>query len=323
MFFRRYSLIIALLSLSTLAFSFASAEEAGQAGRPREIEPDVVGAGGEFTTSVTISVPAFRDLVPSVSLNYNSSNTARSGVENLVAFGWQLGGFSKIERRSLGDGVPTYDDGQDVFVLDGMELMACGDAAATNPWPGYYPLRYVTDQASASCSSGGNLVSRVEDYRRIVFDSTSNSFTVTRTDGVSFVYRSIGELAGDASAAGTPARNYATKSRWLLSEIRDTQATPNTVTYSCSFALLSQGYAHRPLRIAYAGYKVEFTYTVPTQPMARFATGVDIEGIQAYQQACHICFAATSDIASPASDPKLQGTPPPGCNCARCHSVPG
>ena len=187
-----------------------------------KVAADVVGAGGEYTYGFDFDLPSFRDLVPNLRLSYNSSDRSRGGPDHFVAFGWRLAGLSSIERESVGGGVPTFDDGQDIYRLDGAELMACQDAGATNPWPRYYPLRYLTTVASASCGSGGNFSTRVESYNRIVYDETTNSFTVTRTDGRRYVYRSVGALIGDTSTSGETWQ-MAHQSRWVLAEITDTQ----------------------------------------------------------------------------------------------------
>lgn len=278
------STILLCLVLVTPTSAQETNEETGQIGTPAPVKPDVVGAGGEFTHRISISIPEFRDLPLPVSLGYNSSDISRAGVNKIVAFGWSLGGFSMIERKSLGGGVPTFDDGQDIYVLDGQELMACAGATATNPWARKYPLRYLTDRSNASCSAGGNLTARVEDFNRIVLDPATNRFTVTRPDGTRLVYASVSALAGDASTTGTPERKYATTGRWLLTRIEDAQDTRNTVTYTYAFAPKADGYAHRPVRIDYAGYSVQFAYrTFPTNAVAKFATGTSLMGRQAYQ----------------------------------------
>jgi hypothetical protein len=252
----------------------------GQLGTTKPLDPNIVGAGGEFTESVEIALPEFRGLPLPVALRYNSSDTSRSGPGKVVAFGWSLGGISMIERKSLGGGVPTYDDGQDLYVLDGQELMACQGNGSTNPWTGLYPLRFITDRASASCIAGGNLTAHVEDHRRIVFDQVANTFTVTRPDGVRLFYKPIGALA-DVPGATV---NYGPKARYLLTRIEDTQATPNSVTYTYTFASKDDGYAHRIERIDYAGYSVRFGYgTFPANAVAKFATGTSLMGKQAYQ----------------------------------------
>ncbi|WP_395541044.1 RHS repeat-associated core domain-containing protein [Neotabrizicola sp. sgz301269] len=282
---------------SAMAATEEEEVDGGQVGVPSVVKADAVGAGGAFTQRVEIAMPSFRDLPLQVSLAYNSSDVSRAGADKIVAFGWSLNGFSTIERKSLGGGVPTYDDGQDVYVLDGQELMACTGNGATNPWTLKYPLRYLTDRASASCSAGGNLVNRVEDYNRIVFDAATNTFTVTRPSGVKLIYTSLGALAGDASAERTPERNYATKARWLLTRIEDTQATPNVVTYSYYIAAQSNGYAYRPWTISYAGYRVVFDYRAyPANAIPKFATGTALEGRQPYQLRAIRIFDGTTPI---------------------------
>lgn len=284
-FGRVFFLLVFILALHTTPSSAQTTDPAvDQLGVARTPEPDIVGAGGEFTQRIPLPVPEYRDLPLPISLNYNSSDIGRSGVNRIVAFGWSLGGTSMIERKSLGGGVPTFDDGQDLYVLDGQELMACAGTGATNPWTFRYPLRYLTDRANASCSAGGNLTARREDFNRIVFDPATNRFTVTRPNGVRMIYVSVGELAGDTSLAGTAERNYATKSRWLLTQIEDTQATRNVVTYTYAFAPIADGYAHRPIRIDYAGYSVQFVYRgYPANAVAKFATGTSLMGRQGYQ----------------------------------------
>ncbi len=237
--------------------------------------------GGEFSHSVPINAPEFRGLVPNISLNYNSSNISHGSVRNIVGFGWTLGGFSMIERKSLGLGVPTFDDGQDIYLLDGQALMACDHSSSTNPWTRKYPLRYLTDTASASCSAGGNLTSRVENYQRIEFDDTANTFTVTNKSGVQYLYESLGDLAGDTSASGSDGEKLADDTRWLLTEIKDLQTTPNVVTITYAFDTIDEAYAHRPSSIGYAGYAVEFHYETVTKPLGRFATGTEYLGEQA------------------------------------------
>lgn len=275
----------------------ASSDPPDQIGTPAALAPNVIGAGGAFAQRIEIALPEFRNLPLPVALTYNSSDTSRAGVDKLVAFGWGLQGFSAIERKSLGKGVPSFDDGQDVYLLDGEELMACAGALATNPWPLYYPLRYLTDRASASCSSGGNLSARIEDFRRITYDTANNSFTVTSPDGVKLFYTSVGTLAGDTSTAGTPERDYALKARWLLTRIEDSQSTPNVVTYTYAFTAKADGYAPRPTRIDYAGYRVEFSYRdYPANAIPKFATGTSLAGRQLHQLQSIQIFEGTTPI---------------------------
>lgn len=134
--FRQFVLIVGVSLFLLLPSPPAVAQTSndipsGQLGTPKPLDPNIVGAGGEFTESVPIALPEFRGLPLPVALRYNSSDTSRSGPGKVIAFGWSLGGFSMIERKSLGGGVPTYDDGQDLYVLDRQELMACQGNGST------------------------------------------------------------------------------------------------------------------------------------------------------------------------------------------------
>ncbi|HEX2570936.1 MAG TPA: SpvB/TcaC N-terminal domain-containing protein, partial [Polyangia bacterium] len=148
---------------------------------------------GTFGSAVSISVPAYHGLEPSLQLSYSSS--ASNGVAGV---GWGLGGFGTVERASPGRGTPLYS-GADVFLLDGQELVPCAAGSA-----------------SPSCTTGGTHSTRIENYQRIKFDGGANTWTVWRKDGTRLVY---GALYG--VAAGT--------FRWGLSSVTDTRG--NQVSY--------------------------------------------------------------------------------------------
>jgi RHS repeat-associated protein len=252
-----------------------------QAPKPAANLPQV-GTGGEYTTSVQIDVPKFRDFPINVSLNYNSSNTSRSGVDNVVAFGWSLNAYSVIERKSLGGGVPTFDDGQDLYVLDGAELMACG--SGPNAWTRHYPLRYITDTASGSCTAGGNFVTRVDDHNRVVFDQASNKFIVTHPDGLRYTYSSLASLEAGTAPADYYQAAYYNSGRWVLTEISDQQTQPNKVTYRYDRGAQEDGYPYTISSISYAAYRIEFNYgTYDVDAMPKFATGSSLIGRQTKQ----------------------------------------
>ncbi len=285
--------------LSFVVVSTAFAQEAGQLGLPKAPEANIVGAGGEFTTSVGIRLPEFRNAPLPVALSYNSSNTSRGGVDNVVGFGWSLKASSVIERRSYGGGVPSFDDATDIYTLDGMELMACKDIGATATWGWPYPAAMHTTNTSASCATGGNMTSRLENFHRIVFKRAQNIFEVTRKDGTRLIYRSVGELAGETSASGTDAWKVARRSRWLLSEIVDTQSSPNTVNYKYAFSSAGKGYAPRLAEISYGPYRVQFrydSYSTAGLVASKFATGTEILGEQNYRLRTIRIYSATTGI---------------------------
>jgi len=215
-------------------------------------------------------------------LSYNSSFKGKGRAETWLGVGWQLTGFSSIERVSVGGGTPTYDDNYDLFRLDGMELMVCRDAAPETQLPltRNYPDRYETDRSSASCLAGGNLSTMVESYRKIEMKYQTigakqvEYFEVTNTKGVRYTYRPVGALAGDAASGSDDEYNMLFRRKFLLTEIRDTQATPNIVTFSYNFSGKAEARAHRPDTIQYGnGYKVSFGYDRPSDPMSSYAVG--------------------------------------------------
>ena len=189
-------------------------------------------------------------------------------------------------------GLPTFSDNDDIFRLDGSDLMACSDAGATNPWPTArgYPAEFRTDTASASCAAGGSLSERVEGYAKIVVGHETHNgaqvdyFVVTRKDGRQYRYTSIGRLANDLTATTNAIYPALHKREWLLTEIRDTQSTANVVTFSYAFDTAANGLAWRPTTITYAGYTVKFYYDQPTAPMAVYAVGrAGTMGLQRYR----------------------------------------
>ncbi|MCE8510851.1 VCBS repeat-containing protein [Ruegeria pomeroyi] len=244
--------------------------------------PNNVQSDGAFRQGFDFDVPKFRGLEPKLGLRYNSTFKGRGGAEVYLGVGWQLSGFSSIERVTLGGGVPTYDDSRDLFRLDGMELMACNDSGATNKvvWnTRNYPSRYKTDTSSSSCTAGGNMSTMVESVRRVELKTKTigaksvEYFVVTTDKGVQYTYRSLGDLAGDSTAVSSAAFNVLFRRKFLLSEIRDTQSTPNVITYSYFFSSSTKGRAHRPWKVEYAGYKIRFVYEAPGGALSTYAVG--------------------------------------------------
>ena len=81
---------------------------------------------GSFSTEVPIAVPDFHGLDPNLKLVYNSG-----GGNSWVGVGWSLSGFSVVERSSPEGGTPLYDE-DDIFFLDGMELVPCTSQGGTH-----------------------------------------------------------------------------------------------------------------------------------------------------------------------------------------------
>ena len=142
-------------------------------------------ARGAFSTSIPIEVPEFRDLEPDLSLSYDSGT-----VNGFTGIGWTLSGQSFVERAAPGRGVPRYD-ANDMFLLDGQELVGC-------------------------TSLGGTHCTRQQGFQRIRRDTTGDRWEVWDTDGTKSTYAPVYTTARGAF-------------RWGLVEERDTHG--NVVTY--------------------------------------------------------------------------------------------
>jgi hypothetical protein len=132
-----------------------------------ELSGSAKGSGGiEPTTGslgrlVPIELPGYYGIEPRLALAYSSQ-----GGNGFVGVGWRLGGFSVIERTRNGRGTPRFTE-EDVFVLDGQELLPCG-----------------TVPHSPGCAAGGTHATKQESYARIEFDEPSSRWTVTARNGV-------------------------------------------------------------------------------------------------------------------------------------------
>ncbi|HYO19486.1 MAG TPA: SpvB/TcaC N-terminal domain-containing protein, partial [Dermatophilaceae bacterium] len=148
-----------LLSVATLTV-FLSATPRGSAQTAPDVGERITGYSGGFSQMVPIEVPPFHGLEPRLALAYSSY-----GRNGFAGVGWSLAGFSAIERTSPGRGTPRFDS-NDIFVLDGQELVPCA-----------------TGSVSPSCTTGGTHSTKVESYIRIAFVSSTNSWAVWSKDG--------------------------------------------------------------------------------------------------------------------------------------------
>jgi len=262
-----------------LAASVCVAEVEPQ--RHSEIQPDQVTNSGGFNYSIPIEVPEYRGIQPALALRYNSTKKSRSSAKDIVGIGWRVAGFSEIERVSQKLGSPTYNDADDIFLLDGQPLMACEDPAAITKWGRPYPARFQTDRQSASCLAGGNFSTMRESDRKIWFDAENETFAVFGRDGTRYLFKSLKSLSGLEPAAGSDV-DKVLRSKWLLAEIRDAQQTANVVTFSYHMDI-ENGYAYRPGAIRYARYSVHFGYDVMPNPQSQWATGTMILGRQMHR----------------------------------------
>ncbi|MBV7518870.1 RHS repeat-associated core domain-containing protein [Ensifer sp. ENS12] len=183
---------------------------------PKASVPEITG-NGSMTQSIPIEVPAFRSLSPKLALSYDSARKSRLGglYQGYTGFAWGLDGLDVIERASPGYGVPAYD-ASDVYLLNGSELVACASG-----------------MVSASCATGGTHANENEDYRRIRFDSASNTWTVTARDGTVSLFRSVAAMANFNPTAGTPEYDLNQTGRYVLASVTDTNGNAITYQYTC------------------------------------------------------------------------------------------
>jgi RHS repeat-associated protein len=192
---------------------------------------------GSLDYTYGIAVPAFHGIEPSIGLTYNSSRkTKRSGTyQGWLGYGWGLAGIDVIERERPRRGVPAFDD-NDVFVLNGMELVPCE-----------------TGTVSPSCATGGTHATEIEGYRRIVRDEIANTWTITGKDGTQTVLSSIAAISGvDLGSLDAEHQTLATDYRWYVTSVTDTHG--NTVSYNYACDELP---ACRPIAVDYNGIAVE------------------------------------------------------------------
>ena len=201
---------------------------------------------GAYTYSVPFKVPGYRGLEPKLRLIYNSSRGIKGGTELVSGWlgsGWSLEGFSSIQRKATRGGVPTWSDTHDRYFLDGEELIPCFQAPTVN----------------ASCSGGGTHTTKVESFKRIIFDAASNTFTVTTTGGTVATYVATGNLTGaDAvqDRSDPTGTNLLLNTAWVLTSVRDTKNNTVSYGYACYSATVCY-----PRLISYNGTTISFNLT--------------------------------------------------------------
>lgn len=216
--------------------------------------PVEIGNSGSFNYAVPIDVPAFHGIEPHLAFSYDSARKSVGSPDAIMGVGWQLSGLSKITRNTVGGGLPTYVQDEDIFRLDGTDLLACqnvsGGASFAYPYPWVYPPNRIATQNNASCSlngsaaGAGNMVTLQANNKRIRAEIENYNgmqvrrFVVTDMSGRQYIYRAPGVISpngGPVWADSTPEFKMIYNSVWLLSEIRDTQTRPNIVQFHYSF----------------------------------------------------------------------------------------
>lgn len=210
-------------------------------------EPPAAPFNGSYTMAVPLEVPGFRGLEPKLRLVYDSSQGVKAGgfYAGFVGIGWKLAGVPDIVRVSRVKGTPTFDttdfaQTQDVFLLDGQELIRCTDAQRNNASCGTL--------ADADHSADGNYTTRNESYRKIFFNAAASSWTVWGKDGTRSVFANYGN-------------------RWLLRQVFDAKGG-NVVSYSY---VCDQAPVCWPEKISYS--RVEIRFVRADAPAQMRATG--------------------------------------------------
>src|SRR4029450_8218592 len=108
-----------LLLISGIAGSATAIEKASE-----QVSPFY----GSFSHSIPVEVPGFRGLEPKIALTYSSE-----GRNGFVGVGWSLAGFSTIQRANQGLGTPKFD-GNDIYLLDGQEMMPFQPGMVSQTW---------------------------------------------------------------------------------------------------------------------------------------------------------------------------------------------
>ncbi len=205
---------------------------------------------GSFRTNIPIDVPPYHGLAPKMSLVYYSG--AGNG---FIGVGWILSGISSIQRASPGKGLPNYD-ANDIYLLDGMELIAC---SSIDPNRAGFPN-------PPSCSSPTSIpglmyyTTKIESFQRIARSSTDEWYVWTK-DGTKLSFETkVTSTVGGAIY------------RWHLSSVTDTLGNTVNSTYWCDG---SQCY---PDQTTYNSVKITF-YREARSDVISYATGDQLASI--------------------------------------------
>lgn len=221
MAFRTIRCVLALalaFALPTLSFASDPGDQPSkQSEKGTTIKVPDISSTGTLDYNYDIDVPDFRGLEPKLSINYSSTRKTKVGglYQGWLGYQWGFKGFDVIERaRHLGT-IPNFDS-NDVFQLNGEELVRCTKAPSTN----------------ASCTAGGNYVSETENFLKIVANGTDlqnpTSWTITSREGTTMVLQ-----PASAFVTGAPNTLLATAARYLVASITDTNGNKIVYDYNC------------------------------------------------------------------------------------------
>ncbi|MEL6201811.1 MAG: RHS repeat-associated core domain-containing protein [Pseudomonadota bacterium] len=194
-------------------------------------------ANGNLSYQYEVPVPAWRGLEPRIALTYDSARkTKRSGLyQSWLGHGWGMTGFDVITRGRPKGGVAAFDD-NDIFVLNGMEMLAC-----------------TPDIVSPSCSHGGTHTTEYESFRRIKYLDVSNSWEVTDRDGTVSTFQSYETISGMTHDGTIEQEDTFTRYVWRLTSVEDTNGNQVNYAYVCD----GPGTC-RPDQVTYGLYSVKF-----------------------------------------------------------------
>jgi RHS repeat-associated protein len=183
---------------------------------------------GAFTSNVAIDVPGFRSITPQLQLSYSSS--AGNGFAGL---GWDLSGFSTIERASPNRGSPRYGQAwtSDIYLLDGEQLVP-------------------------STALGGNFSTLRESFLQI--SGNGSTWSVRRRDGTLMTYNPV-----YATGSGT--------FRWGLSQVQDPRGNVVNYGWTCTSDISGTRDCY-PSSVSYANVVVTLNGEARTD-IETFATG--------------------------------------------------
>jgi RHS repeat-associated protein len=230
--------------------------------------PDLFTGTGNFT--VPIALPSGRNgFQPSLTLTYSSGNG-----NSPFGLGWQLG-IPGVTRKTS-NGIPRYQDTNDIFVLSGAEDLVPVDG----DFPGVVRYRPRTE----------GLFARIEYHR----DADNSHWIVRSKDGLISVYGTPNRSSAAAEQASvlaeiTDPANSAHIFSWLLTETQDPfgnriqyeyERDPNNVNNEWSQLYLRR-IRYIDIENAVVGNEsflisVEFIYTDRPDPFSNYRSGFQI-----------------------------------------------